>query len=99
MTVGAGAGPGVQCEMCGHRNHAGDRFCERCGIHLTPPPSPVPPPGGWPPDRSAPPLRDGTTRYLCAAAHMDAEFAQRAIGEYLIEEVRVVPPSPGLDTA
>jgi len=42
---------------------------------------------------------DATTRYLCAAAHLDPRFAREAIGEYLVEEVRAVPPSPGIDTA
>jgi hypothetical protein len=41
---------------------------------------------------------DETTRYLCAAAHTDPEFADAAIAEFLIEPLRAVPPSPGLDT-
>lgn len=43
--------------------------------------------------------RDGTTRYLCAAAQLDQEFTDGAIGEYLVERVRAVPPSPGVDAA
>jgi hypothetical protein len=43
--------------------------------------------------------RDETTRYLCAAAHLDTAFADRAIAEYLVEPVRAVPPSPGIDAA
>lgn len=42
---------------------------------------------------------DGTTRYLCAAAHRHAAFCDSAIAEFLVEEVRAVPPSPGLDSA
>ena len=38
---------------------------------------------------------DGPTRYLCAAAHLDPVFANAAIGEYLVERTRAVPPSPG----
>jgi hypothetical protein len=41
---------------------------------------------------------DGPTRYLCAAAHLDPEFATAAIGEYLIEETRAIPPSSGVDS-
>lgn len=45
------------------------------------------------------PHRDDTTRYLCAAAHMDDSFADRAIQEHLIEDTRPVPASPGVDVA
>jgi hypothetical protein len=102
MSIGASTGPQVRCRACGHHNHGGDRYCEQCGSQLVPVPHPVPPdpprPRGPSPDRPGPTVRDGTTRYLCAAAHLDPQFAQRAIGEYLIEDVRAVPPSPGLDT-
>jgi hypothetical protein len=40
--------------------------------------------------------RDDTTRYLCAAAHLDQDFADQAIREYLVEPTRAVPPSPGV---
>jgi hypothetical protein len=40
--------------------------------------------------------RDDTTRYLCAAAHLDENFADQAIREYLVEPTRAVPPSPGV---
>ena len=40
---------------------------------------------------------DTTTRYLCAAAHLDRDFADTAIREYLVEPTRAVPPTPGLD--
>jgi hypothetical protein len=43
--------------------------------------------------------RDDTTRYLCAAAHMDTAFADRAIREFLVEPTRPVPSSPGVDAA
>lgn len=39
--------------------------------------------------------RDDTTRYLCAAAHLDAKFADAAIKEFLVEPTRALPPSPG----
>jgi len=42
---------------------------------------------------------DGTTRYLCAAAQLDPDFGDRSIAEYLVERVRAVPPSPGVDSA
>jgi hypothetical protein len=40
---------------------------------------------------------DATTRYLCAAAHLDRDFADTAIREYPLEPTRAVPPTPGLD--
>lgn len=40
--------------------------------------------------------RDDTTRYLCAAAHLDETFADGAIREFLVEPTRAVPPSPGV---
>lgn len=43
--------------------------------------------------------RDDTTRYLCAAAHLDKEFANEAIREFLVEDTRPVPPSAGVDAA
>lgn len=43
--------------------------------------------------------RDDTTRYLCAAAHLDSGFATSAIKEFLVEPTRAVPPSPGVDAA
>jgi len=42
---------------------------------------------------------DGTTRYLCAAAHRYATFADQVIAAYLVEKVRTVSPTPGLDLA
>ncbi|MBV9141266.1 MAG: hypothetical protein JO115_10165 [Pseudonocardiales bacterium] len=45
------------------------------------------------------PGHDGTTRYLCAAAHLDEEFCDKAIAEFLVEPVRAIPPSPGVDSA
>lgn len=44
-----------------------------------------------------PPDRDDTTRYLCAAAHLDPGYATEAIKEFLVEPTRAVPPSPGVD--
>jgi hypothetical protein len=43
-------------------------------------------------------LRNDTTRYLCAAAHLDAAFADNAVREFLTEPLRAVPPSPGVDS-
>jgi hypothetical protein len=40
--------------------------------------------------------RDDTTRYLCAAAHLDDDFADGAIREFLVEPTRAVPPTPGV---
>jgi hypothetical protein len=43
--------------------------------------------------------RDDTTRYLCAAAHMDDDFADDAVREYLIEDTRPAPETPGVNVA
>jgi hypothetical protein len=40
--------------------------------------------------------RDDTTRYLCAAAHLDERFADRVIREFLTEPTRAVPPVAGV---
>lgn len=45
------------------------------------------------------PGRDGVTRYLCAAAHLDRKFADDAIREFLTEPTRAFAPSPGVDGA
>ncbi|HWO58778.1 MAG TPA: hypothetical protein VNO31_01885 [Umezawaea sp.] len=42
--------------------------------------------------------RDESTRRLCAAAHLDPEFANAAIREFLVEPTRAVGPSPGVDS-
>jgi hypothetical protein len=62
---------------------------------------PTPPPA-WRPTPVSPrlpaPGPDSVTRYLCAAAHLDAKFADDAIEEYLVEPARALPPSLGVDT-
>lgn len=40
--------------------------------------------------------RDDTTRYLCAAAHLDDRFADSAIREFLTEPTRALPPVAGV---
>ncbi|WP_199439276.1 hypothetical protein [Umezawaea beigongshangensis] len=45
----------------------------------------------------APVQRDETTRYLCAAAHSDPDFADALVREYLSEPTRAITPSPGVD--
>lgn len=45
------------------------------------------------------PLSDNTTRYLCAAVHRDSAYCEEAIGEFLVEPVRALPPSTGADSA
>ncbi|GAA2673635.1 MULTISPECIES: hypothetical protein [Actinosynnema] len=44
------------------------------------------------------PARDEVTRYLCAAAHLDPEFADSAVREFLGSPNRAIPPSPGVDS-
>jgi hypothetical protein len=46
---------------------------------------------------AAAPLRNETTRYLCAAAHMDPDYADQAIAEFLTEPLRAIPPAIGFD--
>jgi hypothetical protein len=46
-----------------------------------------------------PRTRDDTTRYLCAAAHLDPDYANKAIREFLVEDTRPVPVTPGVDAA
>ncbi|MGH3870591.1 MAG: hypothetical protein ACRDSR_03585 [Pseudonocardiaceae bacterium] len=46
-----------------------------------------------------PAQRDATTRYLCAAAHLDPVFGDAAIAEFLVEPYRAIPPAPGVDAA
>jgi hypothetical protein len=40
-----------------------------------------------------------TTRYLCAAAHLDSRFARQAIDQLTGNAHRAVAPSPGVDTS
>ncbi|GAA3438241.1 zinc ribbon domain-containing protein [Kutzneria kofuensis] len=42
--------------------------------------------------------RDNTTRYLCAAAQLSEVYANAAIREFLVEPLRAIPPTPGVDT-
>ncbi len=92
MTAGPRHAVDPICPNCQTVNVAGDRFCGRCATSLADRrPEPPPPP--------VPVDRDDTTRYLCAAAHLDPRFADRAVAEYLVEDVRAVPPSPGLNSA
>lgn len=37
------------------------------------------------------------TRYLCTAAYIDEQFAERVVDEVLADEVSAVAPSPGVD--
>jgi hypothetical protein len=39
------------------------------------------------------------TRYLCAAVHLDAAFADEVLSEYVIEKIRQIPPAPGINSA
>ncbi|WP_236796510.1 hypothetical protein [Amycolatopsis sp. GM8] len=40
-------------------------------------------------------MQDDTTRYLCAATHLDYRYADAAIREFVVEPTRPIPPSPG----
>ncbi|MGH3914081.1 MAG: zinc ribbon domain-containing protein [Pseudonocardiaceae bacterium] len=114
MTAGTNTGDSLRCYNCSHPSQPGDRFCEQCGSALLGIPTAGQPlTAGQPgPDHRHPqvdpgpvgtvptgPVSDGTTRYLCAAAHLDEEFCDAAIAEFLVEPVRAIPPSPGVDSA
>ncbi|MGW5723609.1 hypothetical protein ACWEVP_46090 [Amycolatopsis sp. NPDC003865] len=43
--------------------------------------------------------RDNTTRYLCAAAQLSEDYADAAMREFLVEPLRAIPPTPGVDSA
>ncbi|NUP47140.1 MAG: hypothetical protein HOW97_07470, partial [Catenulispora sp.] len=45
----------------------------------------------------APAPGDEATRYLCAAAHVDAAFTRRALREFVFDEGRAPAPSAGVD--
>ncbi|GAA2044255.1 hypothetical protein GCM10009839_54740 [Catenulispora yoronensis] len=45
----------------------------------------------------APAPGDEATRYLCAAAHVDAAFARRALREFVFDDGRAPAPSAGVD--
>jgi len=104
LRIDATPGHGLTCRHCGSGYQPGDQFCQQCGTPVAPsqggadngarpnPQTQSPPP---PADDRGP---DGPTRYLCAAAHLDQVFANAAIGEYLVERTRAVPPSPGVDS-
>ncbi|QGN48812.1 hypothetical protein ACN26Y_22630 [Micromonospora sp. WMMD558] len=46
---------------------------------------------------AAPEAGSEATRYLCAAAHTDEAFAERALAEVLEDDLRAVAPSVGFD--
>lgn len=86
MTTSSATDGWTHCTRCGFRNRFGDNFCGGCQLPIrTAPPEPTP--------------ADGTTRYLCAAAQLDRRFGDGVIAEHLVEQVRAMPPSPGLDAA
>lgn len=109
MTTDSKTGDELTCWHCSFLNQPGSRSCGRCGeaiVHLRP----MPPTRltsaegrsthrrGRTPDFPAT-QRDATTRYLCAAAHLDPEFGDAAIAEFLVEPVRAISPAPGVDAA
>jgi len=109
MTIEIDAGGGVTCPRCSSVNRAGDQFCTRCGEAIaeqaSQPPAPLTSLGTGrhsiagptgPPSVSASAQWDATTRYLCAAVHLDSDFSDAAIAEFLVEPFRAIPPRQGL---
>lgn len=95
MTSGSVNGESGTCHQCAGHVRPDDNFCPHCrGLLST---TPFPPDSAGTNGNGPTPPQDGTTRYLCAAAQMDQAFADGAIAEYLVEQVRAVPPSPGVD--
>lgn len=105
MTAGMNTSDGPRCHACSHCAEPGDRYCKQCGSPLGAMPTPWQPASGHEQRDSSQDPVDATpglgerTRYLCAAAHLDEEFCEKAIAELLVEPVRAIPPSPGVDSA
>lgn len=97
MTTGGRHGATTTCPRCGTPHRHDDDYCGSCRARLSDPAPAAPAPAPPAPSPAPSDAGDDTTRYLCAAAQLDRDFADRAIAEYLVEDVRSVPPSPGVD--
>jgi len=59
---------------------------------------PGPSPGDWPPEAPHPhPARTETTRYLCAAAHLDRRYREDVLDATIRQTHRAVAPCYGVD--
>jgi len=59
---------------------------------------PGPSPGDWPPEAPHPhPARTETTRYLCAAAHLDRRYREEVLDTTIRQTYRAVAPCYGVD--
>ncbi len=108
MTASSATHGGTVCPACSVRNPSGATSCRGCQRYLATIPAPRPIVKTTPPVPTKAPVttnvpaarpEDGTTRYLCAAAQRYQWFSDPVIAEFLVEQVRAVPPSPGLDSA
>jgi len=62
------------------------------------PGEPGPSPGDWPPEAPHPhPARTETTRYLCAAAHLDRRYREDVLDATIRQTYRAVAPCYGVD--
>jgi hypothetical protein len=100
MAADIGQGEIVSCHRCSGAVEAAHEYCGKCGAPVVlPAVSPAKTKGSIDAADNEK-LRNGvTTRLLCAAVHLDQKFGDDAIAEYLVEPLRVPPPTPGVDAA
>jgi hypothetical protein len=85
----------MQCSVCRRANPVDAAFCGECGAPLA-----VASNGNGTVDGiGSPGAMTDSTRYLCAAVHLESRLADRAVREILDEEFRAPPWSPGVDLA
>ena len=88
----------MRCPRCGSLNPNGAAFCGACGVPMRGQDGvalPAPATVGQP---RRPSLFDSdSTRYLCAAVHLDSVLAERLIRDIVDEEYKASPPSPDVD--
>ena len=96
VLFGGGAGRGKSAEDRAEPENGTENEPE---TEPSPGPLPVAPPRPRraTPIWSAPAPGDEATRYLCAAAHLDAAFTRRALKEFVFDEGRAPAPSAGVD--
>src|SRR6476660_7599363 len=93
----AGRG-GMRCSRCGSLNSADAAFCGECGVAIRGQNGVAPPtPAALIQPRQSSLSDSDSTRYLCAAVHLDSVLAERLIREILDEEYKASPPSPDVD--
>ena len=88
----------MRCSRCGSLNSADAAFCGECGVAIRGQNGVAPPtPAAIIQPRQSSLSDSDSTRYLCAAVHLDSVLAERLIREILDEEYKASPPSPDVD--